>query len=160
MQKCVACVKELFEGSTDQKCSSSLSETLIKDSNVIMAHFLQRLLDSDVAQGLSSKKGLLIALVLGALLCLAAAGAVVKLNAAAAAACATNKDNSSSSSSTGSDDGSGGSGGGSGGDAAAQQLSPPINPALTTGMFALACVFAAYSAALCTFAARASKSSK
>lgn len=157
MQKSVACVKELFKG-TDQKCSSSLSETLITDSNVIMAHFLQRLLDSDVAQGLSSKKGLLIALVLGAILCLAAAGAVVRLNAAAAAACAANKDNSSSSSSSsGSDDGSGGGGGDA---AAAQQLSPPINPALTTGMFALACVFAAYSAALCTFAARASKSSK
>ncbi len=120
-----------------------------------MAHFLQRLVDSDLAQGLSSKKGLLIALVLGALLCLAAAGAVVKLNAAAAAACATNVDNSDASSSTHSDDGSG-----VGGVGAAEQPSPPINTALTTGMFALACVFAAYSAALCTFAARASQSSK
>lgn len=117
-----------------------------------MAHLMQRLMNSDLAQGLSSRKGLLIALVLGALLCLAAAGAVVKLNAAAAAAasaaatCAAAVDDS-------------GTSGSAGGGESQEQASPPINTAVTTGMFALACMFAAYSAVLCTIAARAAQSS-
>ena len=122
-----------------------------------MAHFLQRFMNSDLAQGLSSKKGLLIALVLGALLCLAAAGAVVKLNAAAT--CAVAVDNSSSNSSSSSSGSSESQVDDVNSDVLLQQASPPINTAVTTGMFALACIFAAYSAALCTFATRAAQSS-